>query len=153
MWLLATQDGYVESHGLLHERRLFVDARGAEVRGEEILSVVDARARAAHDRAAAGGRIAFAGRFHLHPEVEARFDPASETATLTLASGDVWEFRAGGGAVALEESVYHDPAAAAPRPTRQVVVRAEVVEYLGQVTWSFVRVHDASRSGAAARPR
>jgi len=27
-WLLATQDGYVASHGLLHERRLFVDARG-----------------------------------------------------------------------------------------------------------------------------
>ena len=27
-WLLATHDGYVASHGLLHERRLFVDARG-----------------------------------------------------------------------------------------------------------------------------
>src|SRR5690606_15825906 len=27
-WLLATQDGYVASHGLMHERRLFIDVRG-----------------------------------------------------------------------------------------------------------------------------
>ena len=52
-------------------------------------------------------------------------------------------FRAGGGAVELEESVYFDPAPAAPLPTQQVVVRAEVVEYLGQVTWSFGRIAEA----------
>ena len=46
-WLLATHDGYVASHGLLHERRLFVEARGQEVRGEDILTVPDARARGA----------------------------------------------------------------------------------------------------------
>jgi hypothetical protein len=36
-----------------------------------------------------------------------------------------------------------DAAAPAPLPTRQVVVRAEVVEYLGQVTWSLARVAGA----------
>ena len=50
-WLLATQDGYVASHGLLQERRLFVDARGQEVRGEDILTVADARARVQFERA------------------------------------------------------------------------------------------------------
>ncbi len=62
---------------------------------------------------------------------------------LTLPSGEVWMFRAGGGALALEDSVYFDPAAPAPLPTMQVVVRAEVVEYLGQITWSFGRVAEA----------
>jgi uncharacterized heparinase superfamily protein len=152
MWLLATHDGYVATTGLLHERRIFVDARGAEARGEEILSVTDARARAAFDRAAraAGGRLGFAARFHLHPAVAAAVE--AQGAALTLPDGEVWEFRAGGGEVALEDSVWLDAAAAAPVATLQLVVRAEVVEYLGQVTWSFARVAEAPRGGGAARP-
>lgn len=144
-WLVATHDGYVATRGLLHERRIFLDARGAEARGEEILSVTDARARAAFDRAARGRPTPFAARFHLHPSVAAAME--GDAALLKLPSGEVWEFRAGGGAVALEPSTYFDAAAAAPTPTRQVVVRAEVVEYLGQVTWSFFRLVEAPRPG------
>jgi uncharacterized heparinase superfamily protein len=133
----------VASHGLLQERRLYVDARGKEVRGEEILTVADARARTQFERCASGGRLGFAARFHLHPEVEAEIDEARQLVLLTLPSGEIWSFRASGGVVGLEDSVYFDPAAPAPRLTRQVVVRAEVVEYLGQVTWSFGRVAEA----------
>jgi uncharacterized heparinase superfamily protein len=145
-WLLATQDGYVASHGLLQERRLFVDARGQELRGEEILTVADARARDRFERVAVQGRLGFAARFHLHPAVTAELDFERQLVMVTLPSGEVWMFRAAGGAVELEDSVYFDPAAAAPTPTIQVVVRAEVVEYLGQVTWSFGRIAEASAS-------
>jgi uncharacterized heparinase superfamily protein len=143
-WLLATHDGYVPSHGLLHERRLFVDARGRELRGEDILTVADARARDRFERRATAGRLGFAVRFHLHPAVRPELDPGREVVLLTLASGEAWLFRAGGGSVDLEESVYFDQAEAAPQPTTQVVVRAEVVEYLGQVTWSIGRIDDAA---------
>ncbi len=155
MWLLATHDGYVAAKGLLHERRIFVDARGAETRGEEILTVTDARARDAYDEAAraAGGALRFAARFHIHPEVAVEFDPFPEAAILRLPSGEIWEFRAGGGDVAVEDSLHLEPEAGPPRPSRQVVVRAEVVEYLGQITWSFGRVAGAPRGAAAARPR
>jgi uncharacterized heparinase superfamily protein len=141
--MLATQDGYVASHGLLQERRLFVDARGQELRGEDILTVADARARAQFERRATAGRLGFAARFHLHPSVRPELDPGREVVLMTLGSGEAWLFRAGGGSVELEESVYFDPAVAAPQPTMQVVVRAEVVEYLGQVTWSIGRIDDA----------
>jgi uncharacterized heparinase superfamily protein len=146
-WLLATADGYVASHGLLQERRLFVDARGREVRGEEILTVADARARGHFERTATAGRLPFAARFHIHPDVGVAFDPGSEEVTLTLSTGEEWLFRAGGGTVAIEDSIFFDPAAPAPLPTRQVVVRAEVVEYLGQVTWSFARIAEAPARG------
>ena len=53
-WLLATHDGYVASHGLLHERRLFVDSRGREFRGEEIVYVTDAPRPRPFDRRARG---------------------------------------------------------------------------------------------------
>lgn len=144
MWLLATHDGYVASHGLLHERRIFVGARGREVRGEEIISVTDARARAQFDRKArAGGAIAVAARFHLHPSVEAEYDVARQEVLLSLASGEVWGFRAAGGRLELEASLYLDPDAAGPMPAQQMVVHAEAVEYLGQITWSFTRIAEA----------
>jgi uncharacterized heparinase superfamily protein len=142
-WLLATQDGYVASHGLLQERRLFVEARGREVRGEEILTVADARARTQFERMARGGRLPFAVRFHLHPAVAVAPDPDGAGPLLTLPNGEIWLFRAGGGTVDIEPSVYFDPEMPEPRPTAQVVVRAEVVEYLGQVTWSLGRVAEA----------
>ena len=142
-WLLATQDGYVASHGVLHERRIFVEARGAEVRGEDILSVPDARAQAQHDRASRDGPLDFAVRFHLPPGIGAEHDAVRQVVMLTLPSGEVWMFRAAGGEIGLEESVVFDPRAAAPMPSRQVVVRADLVEYLGQVIWSFGRAAEA----------
>ncbi len=142
-WLLATQDGYVASHGLLQERRLYVDARGQEVRGEEILTVADARARGQFERCAIDGRLPFAARFHLHPDIATELDEGRQLVVLTLPTGEEWMFRSGGGTVGIEDSIYFDPAAPMPRPTRQVVVRAEVVEYLGQVTWSIARIAEA----------
>ena len=143
MWLLATHDGYVESHGLLHERRIFVDARGLETRGEDIVSVTDARARARYDRVARAGAVTVAARFHLHPEVTAELDGLRQLVALTLPGGEVWVFRAAGGFLELEDSVRFDPARGTPTQTRQMVVRAEVVEYLGQITWSFARTAEA----------
>ena len=142
-WLLATQDGYVASHGLLHERRLYVDARGQELRGEDILTVADARARAQFERSATDGRLGFAARFHIHPDIEPELDSEGNLVTMAFPTGEVWMFRAGGGTIALEETVYFDPATPQPRPSTQVVVRAEVVEYLGQITWSFSRLAEA----------
>jgi uncharacterized heparinase superfamily protein len=142
-WLLATQDGYVSTHGLLQERRLYVDARGQELRGEDILTVADARARGQFERAARGGRLGFAARFHLHPAISPVLDEGRQVVLLTLPSGETWMFRAGGGLLSLEDSVWFDRSAEAPLPAKQVVVRSEVVEYLGQITWSFGRIAEA----------
>lgn len=144
-WLVATHDGYAGRLGLLHERRLFLDARGTELRGEDILSVPDAGARDRYERAVASlagaaGRTPFAVRFHLHPSIDVEHDDIRQLVVLTLPTGEAWMFRAAGGAIGIEPSAYHDAAAAAPQSAAQVVVRAEVVGYLGQVTWSFSRI-------------
>lgn len=129
----------------MQERRLFLDARGLELRGEDILTVADVRARDQFERVARDGRVPFAARFQLHPSVTVEPDPAHALVALKLPSGEVWLFRAIGGTVELEDAVHFDPAAPAPLPTTQVVVRAEVVEYLGQITWSFGRIAEAPR--------
>lgn len=144
-WLLATHDGYVSSFGVLHERRLFIDMRGTEVRGEDILSVPDARAKAQHDRAARNGPVQFCSRFHLDPAVEVEIDASRDHVLLTLPDGEMWVFRATGGEIELEETIVFDPQANGPIVSMQVVVRSELVEYLGQIIWSFGRISDQER--------
>ncbi len=102
-WLLATHDGYVESHGLLHERRLYLDIRGSELRGEDILSTPEARSRAQFDRRVRSGSLPFAVRFHLHPAVGAEHDVESELVVLSLPTGESWMFRAAGGVLGIED--------------------------------------------------
>jgi uncharacterized heparinase superfamily protein len=142
-WLLATHDGYAARHGIIHERRAFVDARGTEVRGEDILSVPDARARTQFDRAAGRRAIFYAARFHLHPAVRAEHDEVRQLVALVLPSGEIWVFRCSGGEIALDPSTYFDPHAAHPIDTSQIVVRAGLRDYLGQILWSFVRLKGA----------
>ncbi len=146
-WLLATHDGYVETLGLLHERRLFVDARGSEFRGEEIVYVTDARAQKRFDAIARRRRnpVHLVARFHLHPDVAAAVDPVRQVVELRPPGIDTWIFRTGGGRVELRESHYFDPKAAAPLPSLQIMVIAEVIEYLGQVNWSFTRIPPGDR--------
>lgn len=140
-WLLATHDGYVETLGLLHERRLFVDARGSELRGEELVYVTDARARKRFDATARRRRqpVRLVARFHLHPDVAAAADPVRQVVELRPPGLDTWLFRTGGGRVELRDSRYFDPKAAKPVPSLQIMVIAEVIEYLGQINWSFTR--------------
>ena len=45
----------------------------------------------------------FAVRFHLHPDVSPDFDEVRQLVLLGLPTGEIWMFRAGGGALALEE--------------------------------------------------
>ena len=69
-------------------------------------------------------------------------DDIRQLVFLTLPTDEVWMFRAAGGAIGIEGSTYYDAAAAVPQKSLQVVVHAEVVGYLGQVTWSFSRLSE-----------
>lgn len=159
-WLLATHDGYVESHGLLHERRLFVDARGQECRGEDIVYVTDGRARGtfdAHRARRQGAPVTLTARFHLPPGAEARLDAARALVEIDLAGGEGWTLRAAGGRLALAASRHYDPAFAAPQPAQQILLIAEIIDYLGQVNWAFTRRAPPGEEGrdrsARAGPR
>jgi uncharacterized heparinase superfamily protein len=153
-WLLATHDGYVETLGLLHERRLFVDARGIECRGEEIIYVTDGRAQRVHDAAVRrrGGPIPIVARFHLHPDVAAATDPVRQIVEIMPPGLDTWIFRCAGGRVELRDSRHFDPKAAEPVTGLQIMVIAEVIDYLGQITWSFTRAAPRAAEGEGPGP-
>ncbi|GAB0115077.1 heparinase [Acidisoma sp. C75] len=122
-WLEASHDGWLRSHGALHRRRLYMAESGEDVRGEDAVE----------------GQMPqrFALRFHLHPSVQASLQGEGEAVLLRLPSGHSWRFRAEGGEMALEESIYMG--GSEPRRTEQIVLSGDE-STPQQVKWALTKL-------------
>jgi uncharacterized heparinase superfamily protein len=130
-WLEASHDGYVRRFGLLHTRRLYLSPNGADLRGEDRLEPAGrglVRARS----------VRFDLRFHLGPGVEATPTADGSGALLKLPQGRVWGFKAIGGKVAIEPSVFIDAEGALHR-TAQLVISGETTRREAVIAWSLKR--------------
>ena len=140
--LIAEHDGYLASHGLIHQRRLHISPEGGDFRGEDAVTAEGAGPRAMFDQASGRGdrmSVPFTIRFHLHPDIEADVFLAGSAVRLRPPSGDIWVMRQLGGDLTVEDSVYLDDRRVRPRATKQIVVRAEAKAYAGLVKWAFRR--------------
>jgi uncharacterized heparinase superfamily protein len=125
----AAQDGYVRRFGLLHRRELTLSHDGRDLRGEDLLLPAGKR------------RIdskPFAVRFHLAPQVEASPTADGHGAILRTASGMLWQFRAKGGTLAIEESLWID-SRGRPHATQQLVIHGETPAGGASLNWVFHR--------------
>ncbi len=116
-------EGYRRSFGIIHNRDLYLSSAGDDFRGKDTL---------------VGGAGAFTLRFHLHPDVGVSALSGGDAVLLKLPGGKGWRFRCDGARPAIEDSVYlGDPAA--PRRTRQIVLRGDHRSGETVVRWSFLR--------------
>ncbi|WP_422396539.1 heparinase II/III family protein [Sphingomonas suaedae] len=127
----AAHDGYARRHGVIHRRTVALGTDGRDVRGEDSLLP-------AAKRGGKTGDVPFAIRFHLHPGVEASPTADHSGALLRTRSGAVWQFRARGASLAIEESVWID-GKGIPRETQQIVLTGEAPVGGGSVSWLFHR--------------
>ncbi len=119
-------DGW-RRHGFAHTRRLALAADGRSLEGEDGLR----RTRGRRD-------VAYALRFHLHPQAKASLAPDGLSVEIRLANRSLWRFEAGGAAIALEESVMF-ASTEGMRRTEQIVVQGETASR-PQIAWSFRRM-------------
>ncbi|WP_380872193.1 heparinase [Sphingomonas sp. DBB INV C78] len=126
----ASHDGYVRRFGFLHQRQLALAADGRELRGEDVLLPAGRRRR--------GNGTSFAVRFHLAPDVEVTQTADGLGALLRMSDGRLWQFRCRGGTMALEESIWIDPAGH-PRETLQLVVEGQAAGGGSTISWLFKR--------------
>ncbi len=128
--LEGSHDGYVRKLGFIHRRQIALSADGRELRGEDILLPAGRR------------RIRrttpFAIRFHLAPGIEATPTADNQGALLRIPDGAMWQFRAGGAQLAIEESLWVDPSGR-PQPTLQLVVSGDTPGGGTNVGWVFRR--------------
>jgi uncharacterized heparinase superfamily protein len=126
----ASHDGYVRRFGFLHRRQLALSADGRDLRGEDMLLPADRRRKK--------GMTPFAIRFHLAPEIEIAPTADGMAAFLRTPGGAVWQFRARGGSLAIEDSVWID-GRGRPVSSEQLVVISESPPGGANVGWAFHR--------------
>ncbi len=142
----VAHDGWQVTHGLTHARTLDLTQDGRALAGEDLLTTLTDSDRARFDRAMDASSlqgIAFAIRFHLHPEVEASVDLGGAAVSLALKSGEIWIFRQDGQAeMTLERSVYLENGRLNPRATQQVVLTARAMSYATRIRWSLAKAQE-----------
>ncbi len=109
-WLDMSHDGYRDAFGVIHHRRLFLSSTGDDLRGE--------------DRFEGDGAHPVVLRFHLHPDVTASLAASGDNVLLRPAKGAGWQFRARGGTLSLEQSIYLGRAGEVRR-CEQIVVTSD----------------------------
>jgi uncharacterized heparinase superfamily protein len=125
--VVASHDGYVADFGIVHERSLTLSPNGSSLTGSDRL-IPNAGRREA---------LSFTARFHIHPDV--RVSPSQGGGILLrLPSGEGWRFRAGGGTVQIEESIYLGSTTA--RRAEQLVVVAQVRDQPAEIGWTFEQI-------------
>lgn len=129
--LEASHDGYAQRYGLVHRRILILRDDGTELRGEDLLLPTGRKGKR--------GKIGFAIRFHLGPEVEARLSEDGHGAGLALPDGSYWQFRSGEAEVSLEESLWID-GQGRPMPVQQLVVQGMALRAGGTFPWLLKRM-------------
>jgi len=115
-WLDIVHDGYARRFGVRHRRRLFLANDGHDLRGEDSLEPAGEGRRRARN-------LNVEVRFHLGAGVEVTPTEGGQGALLKVPGGAVWAFKARGGAVTIDDSLWID-LDGRPRPTQQLVLSA-----------------------------
>lgn len=129
----AAHNGFRDRFGIIHRRRLKLSPAGDVLEGMDQLAGPQSRTGAPLADAS------FSIRFHLHPDVAAIAGSEPGTIMLALADESVWQFKAEGASVNIEESIFlADPIG--PRRNLQVVLSGPCV-YDHQVLWTLRRTN------------
>ncbi|MBW8753438.1 MAG: heparinase II/III family protein [Sphingomonadales bacterium] len=124
--LEASHNGYAARYGLVHRRILILRDDGSELRGEDLLVPTGRKGKR--------GKVAFALRFHLGPQIEVGLSDDGQGVGIALPDGSYWQFRAAGGEVSVEDSIWVD-GQGRPVPIQQLVVHGMVSRGGGNFAW------------------
>src|SRR6185312_15593389 len=116
----VSHDGYKDRFGVIHRRRIMLSPRGLKLSGVDSLSPADPSRTTPNPRAHG---LAFAIRFHIHPDVRLSLAKGGGSVILKLPNGEGWRLRCDSGALAIEESIYFG--GGSPRRAEQLVIGGE----------------------------
>lgn len=143
-WLELSHDAYAQTFGFRHVRRIYLQERGDDIRGEDRLEAIE------QTGAVTPQPGQFALRFHIHPEVKANLANGENAVTLTLNSGDIWRFQCKGATVALVNSTMNGPDG--PRASKQIVLKGETGVEPISLRWAFKRSKHVADAGLPTEP-
>jgi len=140
VWLSGRHREYVSRYGLQHNRRLFLDKTGFDLRGEDSLERPVGVKKTQNLQP-----IAYVLRFHLHPNVRASMARDHCSALLLLENGEGWRFRCDQAQISLEPSIYLATGAPPKRTVQILITGAADPNGMGEepsncVRWSLRKI-------------
>jgi len=129
--VVASHNGYEDSHRVIHERDVRLSPDGTLLEGVDRFSSL----------AKAGRTGEFAVRFHLHPAIKASSVGGGSAVLLVTPDGEAWEFAAPGCETAIEESIYLSDGYG-HRRSEQIVLYGRI-QHRPEVSWQFSRTATA----------
>lgn len=126
----ASHDGYLKAFGMVHQRRLVIEAGGRRVVGTDRLKPPRGILRLKKD-------IPFSIHFHLHPGVSCKRGDVVGTAIIEV-EGQRWKLAAEGARLGIEESHYFADTVG-PSRRLQVVLRGATFGE-AEVRWALTRL-------------
>jgi uncharacterized heparinase superfamily protein len=127
IWINAALVGYGGQKKITHSRRIYLSANGGDIRGEDTIS--------------GGDSEKFVARFHLHPSVQSSLVRQASSVLLRTPSGSGWRFKASGGVISLQESIYLGLPGQVKR-AEQIVISSATQNGVGQIKWALSRLAD-----------
>lgn len=127
IWINAALVGYGGQKKMTHSRRIYLSANGGDIRGEDTIT--------------GGNSQKFVARFHLHPAVQSSLVREASSVLLRTPSGSGWRFKASGGVISLQESIYLGLPGQVKR-AEQIVISSATQNGLGQIKWALSRLAD-----------
>jgi uncharacterized heparinase superfamily protein len=132
-WLETSHDGFATEFGLVHERRLYLDTRAGELRGEDRFTPV---------AGTAARLIPYTLHFHLDPDASAVVARDHRSVLLRGPSEKGWWLRNDALDVRVEPSVHFRDGR--PRPSSQVVLTGHLhADKGGRVRWKLTAATEA----------
>jgi uncharacterized heparinase superfamily protein len=140
VWIAGSHDGYARRFGLLHRRRLFLAANGADLRGEDRLMPIAGRRP---PRRTSGAP--FWIRFHLHPQVVVGAPepapPGGQAIPFASSESGPWQLVAEGSLAATVEDSFYLGRGGAPKKTSQIVLSGRIEGGAGAgARWAIKRM-------------
>ena len=133
VWLDLESNSYLDTVGVLHRRRLYLDASGLALRGEDQIIP---------ERMPPSGRSHFSLRFHLHPDLSISRSASGKNILIRTSSGTGWKFLTAAPRLSLEESVYcSEPGER--RHNQQIVITGQLIDQEPiLIKWALTRLSD-----------
>jgi uncharacterized heparinase superfamily protein len=128
---VASHNGYAPSHGIIHQRKLYLTTGGGNLRGADRLEYTGAPGQI--------GRLATV-RFHLHPRVTAAILNDQRILMKIRGNRTGWTFRANG-TVSLDTSLFFDISGRMSCQQIVVTMPLDAIRSVGAVDikWAFQR--------------
>ena len=132
----AKHNGYEQSHGLLHQRRVFLATGGNDLRGEDHVIYTGAPGLIPHEAVI---------RFHLHPKINASLSIGGDVILRLPGTAAAWHFKAIGADIAVEDSVYlgRDGLEKCSQITLNMALNAIRHDHTQSVKWGLRRQQSA----------